>query len=112
MKKISALIAAGMLSVLTLSSCSSYEANQVVYVYNWGEYIDSTVNDKFEEETGIKVVYDEYDNNESMYATLKNGAAKYDVIFPSDYMISRLIEEDMVEPLNFDNIPNFEHIMD
>ena len=77
-----------------------------------GEYIDSTVNDKFEEETGIKVVYDEYDNNESMYATLKNGAAKYDVIFPSDYMISRLIEEDMIEPLNFDNIPNFEHIMD
>ena len=68
MKKISVLIAAVMLSVLTLSSCSSYEANQVVYVYNWGEYIDSTVNDKFEEETGIKVIYDEYDNNESMYA--------------------------------------------
>ena len=63
MKKISVLIAAVMLSVLTLSSCSSYEANQVVYVYNWGEYIDSTVNDKFEEETGIKVIYDEYDNN-------------------------------------------------
>lgn len=112
MKKISVMLAAVMLAVLTLSSCSSYQPNEVVYVYNWGEYIDGTVNEKFEKETGIKVIYDEYDNNESMYATLKNGAAKYDVIFPSDYMISRLIEEDMVEPLNFDNIPNYKYIMD
>ncbi len=112
MKKLSVLVIVVMLVVMPLSSCSSYKANEVVYVYNWGEYIDSSVNDMFEEETGIKVIYDEYDNNESMYATLKNGAAKYDVIFPSDYMISRLIEEDMVEPLNFDNIPNYQYIMD
>ena len=73
---------------------------------------ENTVNDQFEKEYGIKVVYDEYDNNESMYASLKNGAAKYDVIFPSDYMVSRLIREDMIEPLNFDNIPNYQYIMD
>ena len=112
MKKLSMLVAVVMLAVLALSSCSSYEPNEVVYVYNWGEYIDSSVNEKFEKETGIKVIYDEYDNNESMYATLKNGAAKYDVIFPSDYMVARLIEEDMLEPLNFDNIPNYQYIMD
>ncbi len=98
--------------LFSLSSCSSYAPNEILYVYNWGEYIDSTVNDKFEEEYGIKVVYDEYDNNESMYAALKNGAAKYDVVFPSDYMVARLISEDMLEPLNFDNIPNYSQIMD
>ncbi len=112
MKKFGFVIACVMLFTLTLSSCKSYAPNEVVYVYNWGEYIDSSVNDKFEQETGIKVVYSEYDNNESMYATLKNGSAKYDVVFPSDYMVSRLISEDMVEPLNFDNIPNFQYIMD
>jgi len=96
---------------MSVSSCSSYAPDEVLYVYNWGEYIDSSVNEKFEEEFGIKVIYDEYDNNESMYASLKNGAAKYDVVFPSDYMIARLISEDMLEPLNFDNIPNYQHIM-
>jgi len=112
MKKISLVIVFVMLFTLCLSSCKSYKPNEVLYVYNWGEYIDSTVNDQFEKEYGIKVVYDEYDNNESMYASLKNGAAKYDVIFPSDYMVARLIREDMIEPLNFDNIPNYQFIME
>lgn len=112
MKKVSFVTAFVISLVFVLSSCSSYAPNEVLYVYNWGEYIDSSVNDMFEEEYGIKVIYDEYDNNESMYASLKNGAAKYDVIFPSDYMVSRLISEDMLEPLNFDNIPNYQHIMD
>jgi hypothetical protein len=97
---------------LTLCSCSSYAPNEVVYVYNWGEYIDESVNDMFTAETGIEVVYRTYDNNESMYATLKNKGANYDVVIPSDYMISRMIEEDMLEPINFDNIPNFQYIMD
>lgn len=85
-------------------------------VYNWGEYIsDGTddsldVNKAFEELTGIKVNYTTYDTNESMYAKLKSGANSYDIIIPSDYMISRMIQEDMLEPLNFDNIPNFKYI--
>ena len=112
MKKISFLIALVLFLTLTLSSCETYKPNEILYVYNWGEYIDSSVNDQFEKEYGIKVVYDEYDNNESMYASLKNGAARYDVIFPSDYMVSRLIREDMIEPLNFDNIPNYKYIME
>ncbi len=112
MRRITLLVITVMLIIFTFSSCHSYTANEVVYVYNWGEYIDPIVNEMFEEEYGIKVIYDEYDNNESMYAALKTGAAKYDVIFPSDYMVARLIEEDMLEPLNFDNIPNFKHIMD
>ena len=82
----------------------------MVNVYNWGVYIDESVLDEFTAQTGIKVNYDTYESNESMYGVLKNDGASYDVVIPSDYMISRMIEEDMLEPLNFDNIPNFEDI--
>ena len=112
MKKFCLVTAIVVFLSRTLCSCNSYKPNEVVYVYNWGEYIDPTVNEQFEKEYGIKVIYDEYDNNESMYASLKNGAAKYDVVFPSDYMVSRLIREDMLEPLDFDNIPNYQYIME
>ena len=60
----------------------------------------------FEELTGIKVNYQMYDSNETMYSKVAAGGAEYDVVIPSDYMIARMIEEDMLEPLNFDNIPN------
>ncbi|MDL2293489.1 ABC transporter substrate-binding protein [Ruminococcaceae bacterium OttesenSCG-928-D13] len=86
-------------------------------VYNWGEYIsDGTdgesldVNAAFEALTGIKVNYTTFDTNESLYAKLKSGGANYDVIIPSDYMIGKMINEDMLAPLNFANIPNFEFI--
>lgn len=82
----------------------------MVNVYNWGVYIDESVLDEFTAQTGIKVNYDTYESNESMYGVLKNDGASYDVVIPSDYMISRMIEEDMLEPLDFDNIPNFSDI--
>ena len=64
----------------------------------------------FEEETGIKVNYVTFDSNETMYTKLKTGGSSYDVIIPSDYMVGRLIAEDMLEPLNFDNIPNYQYV--
>lgn len=85
-------------------------------VYNWGLYIsdgsDESVDvlEAFEELTGIKVNYTTYDTNESLYAKLKSGGANYDVIVPSDYMIGKMISEGMLEPLNFENIPNFADI--
>lgn len=92
--------------------------NITLRVYNWGEYI--SVNDgsdyffdtnaEFEKLTGIKVDYTLFATNEEMYARMKTGGAGYDIIIPSDYMISRLINEDMLEKLNFDNIPNFKYI--
>ena len=78
-----------------------------VNVYNWGEYIDESVLEDFEEATGIHVNYQMYDSNEAMYGKIAPGGTDYDVVIPSDYMIARMIEEDMLEPLNFDNIPNF-----
>lgn len=100
------------LLLLSLTACvggGSEEAN-VVNVYNWGEYIDMSVLDDFEAATGIKVNYQTFDSNEALYGKLAGGATGYDVIIPSDYMIGQMIEEDMLQPLNFDNIPNFADI--
>ncbi len=124
MKKTLALILSLTIVVGLLSGCvstrpttdstSSDETDGgtggVVNVYNWGEYIDESVLTDFEEATGIKVNYQMYDSNETMYSKVAGGGAEYDVVIPSDYMIARMIEEDMLEPLNFDNIPNFADI--
>ena len=94
----------------------AFAAREEITVYNWGQYISDGTDDSldviaaFEEETGIHVNYITFDSNESMYTKLKTGGASYDVIIPSDYMIGKLIEEDMLEPLDFDNIPNYENI--
>ena len=94
----------------------AFAAREEITVYNWGQYISDGTDDSldviaaFEEETGIHVNYITFDSNESMYTKLKTGGASYDVIIPSDYMIAKLIEEDMLEPLDLANIPNYENI--
>ncbi len=92
--------------------------NISINVYNWGEYISTgadegtlNVNAEFTKLTGIKVNYTNYATNEELYAKLKGGGAYYDVIIPSDYMISKMIKEDMLQKLDMDNIPNFKYIM-
>lgn len=90
----------------------------VLNVYNWGEYISDgsddslDVNKYFEELTGIKVNYTNFDSCEDMYAKLKSGGANYDVVIPSDYMIARMLEEDMLLPLDYSHIPNFAKYID
>ncbi len=85
--------------------------NQVI-VYNWGEYLDPDAIEMFEEETGIDVVYEEYETNEIMYPKIQSGAIAYDVVCPSDYMIERMIENDLLAEINFDNVPNIKNIGD
>ncbi len=85
---------------------------RVVNVCSWGEYIDESLIDQFEEETGITVNYQTVESNEALYALLKAGAGDYDVIVPSDYMISQLIEEGMLEKLDYSKIPNYDLIDD
>ena len=111
-KRIIAAVTLLVLLLCSLSGCKQYEPNEVLYVYNWGEYMDEEINEIFEQETGIKVVYKIYDNNESMYAVVKNAPGTYDIVFPSDYMVGRMIEEDMLEPIDFSNVPNFNYIME
>ena len=94
-----------------------YDDDISINVYNWGEYISDgsdegtlNVNAEFTKLTGIKVNYTNYATNEELYAKLKGGGASYDIIIPSDYMISRMIKEDIIQPLDLNNIPNYKYI--
>lgn len=112
MKKLAKVLS--VLLMLTLVTClfsGCGDDRVTIRVYNWGEYIDEDMIDLFEEETGIRVDYTTFNDNESMYAKVKNaGDASYDVIVPSDYMIKQMIADDMLSPLNFDNIPNLVNV--
>ncbi len=88
-----------------------------INVYNWGEYISDgsegslDVNKEFTKRYGIKVNYTTFESNENMYNKLQSGGANYDVVIPSDYMIAKLIEEDMLVELDYSNIPNYQYIL-
>ena len=112
MKKLVGLLVACLLCCL-FGGCQYTSDTITLNVFNWGEYIDDEVldvNALFTEETGIKINYKTYESNESMYTLLESGAAEYDVVIPSDYMIGKMIKEGMLAKLNFDNIPNFQYI--
>ena len=100
------VLAVGFLTAIILLTGAT-NSHPVVNVCSWGEYIDEELITQFEEETGIAVNYQTAESNEALYSLLKSGAGDYDVIVPSDYMISQLIEEDMLEKLDYSNIPNF-----
>lgn len=111
MKKLLGFVLVCSALSLVLAGCgSSGGENGEVIVYNWGEYIDPETITMFEKETGIKVVYDEFETNEVMYPKVEAGATAYDVICPSDYMIQKMIEHDLLAEINFDNIPNVSNI--
>lgn len=110
-KKIAVLMALVLLlsfMAVGFSGCGS--RGEYINVFNWGEYIDEELLDKFEEETGITVNYVTAATCEEMYAKVKNGGVAFDLVVPSDYMVSRMIEEGMLEPLNYDNIPNAKYV--
>ena len=99
-----------LVSCLTLgvAGCGSTGSNskEEVYVYSWGDYIDPEVLKTFEKETGIHVVLDEFDTNESMYPRVAEGAVHYDIICPSDYMIQKMIGNNLLQPLDFNKLSN------
>lgn len=116
MKKIAIVLLIALLtcalSVAALAESDKPYAGAEIKVYNWYDYIDPDVLTIFEEETGIKVNYVNFSQNEDMYTRLSTGAEVYDVVVPSEYMIERLIKEDLLAELNLDNIPNLENVMD
>ena len=105
------LLLCGVLAAL-LVGCGGGQksAKRELKVYNWGDYIDPEILKSFEKETGIHVVYDTYATNEDMYVKVKAGGSDYDVVIPSDYMISRLIRDGLVEKLDLSKIPNYAKI--
>lgn len=112
MKKVLTAILLMALIPGILAGCGSKSegSNGKVVVYNWGEYMDPDVLTLFEEETGIKVVYDEFETNEIMYPKVEAGAVAYDLVCPSDYMIQKMLENDLLAELDFDNMPNTKNI--
>ncbi len=107
------LFASAVLVLTMAGGCTDQSHNErseddsnVLYVYNWGEYIDPETIDLFEEETGIRVIYDVFETNEIMYPKIAANPSQYDVICPSDYMIAKMANTDLLAPLDFDAMPN------
>ena len=121
MKKVICVVLSVLLAVSCLAGLSGCGSSKktTLYVYNWGQYISEgddgslDVIAAFEEAyPNIRVQYSTYDSNEIMYSKLANGGITVDVIIPSDYMIGRMVQEGMLEELNFGNIPNYQYIDD
>lgn len=125
MKKVFSLVAALIMLFSAFTGTVSAEegidkslAGTTITVFNWGEYISDgsegslNVVAEFEKETGIKVQYVTYSNNEELYSQISNGGTVYDVIVPSDYMFERLLAEGYLQPVNFDNVPYYKNIED
>lgn len=122
-KRFAAVVFAAIIALAPCMCAFAAEQSEIdalrgtkLYVYNWGEYISDgeddslDVNAAFEEKYGIEVIYDTYDTNEVMYSKLKGGGVQYDIVIPSDYMVERMIAEDMLEKIDFSNVPNFKYI--
>ena len=109
-KKITAGALACVLVAVLIFTGSAARSDRVVNVCSWGEYIDEELITEFEEQTGIRVNYQTAESNEALYSLIKMGGADFDVIVPSDYMIGRLIEEDMLAELDYSAIPNYDLI--
>lgn len=125
MKRFFSVVFSLILLGLTVVPCFAGEKKDyshlegtILNVYNWGEYISDgsegslDVNKEFEKRYGITVNYSNYESNENMYNKLQSGGANYDIIIPSDYMIAKLIEEDMLAELDFSNIPNYKYVLE
>lgn len=100
-----------VITIVSIINVTIKDSRPVLRIYNWGEYIDKTVIHQFEQEFGIRVIYETFDSNESMYTKLRSGS-QYDVIIPSDYMVERLINEQLVQPIDWTLIPNKEELIE
>ena len=112
LRRVAAGALACVLLVVLIVTGRTATTERVVNVCSWGEYIDESLIDEFEEKTGITVNYQTAESNEALYSLIEMGGADFDVIVPSDYMIARLIDEDLLAELDYGNIPNFALIGD
>ena len=109
MKKNLFLLTILILALLT-AGCGG-EKKEVVNVFNWGEYIDEGLIKEFEKETGIKVNYETFSTNEDMYVKVKSGGSSYDLLIPSDYMIEKMLKEELLQPLDHSQLSNIDGLM-
>ena len=115
MKRFAAVILTVVMMTTLVVGCGSKDTGSekgTLNVYCFGDYFDPELEERFEEATGYDVVVDLFDTNEEMYPVIKNNTADYDVICASDYMIEKLLGEDLLAEINYDNVPNAENIAD
>jgi len=103
-------LAAGALAAGLALGGGAAQAEGELFIYNWSNYIPPELLQKFEQETGIKVTLDVYDSNETMLAKLQAGAAGYDIVVPSDYMVRVMIDEGLALPIDASQMANFENV--
>lgn len=107
MKKIIMILSALVL-IVTLSACGN--SQETLRVLNWGEYIDDALIEQFETENNVKVIYDTVDSNETMEIRIKSGTTKYDIAFPSDYMIDKLRQQDLLNQIDYSLLPGLDTV--
>lgn len=110
MKNTKIFVLIALVSIMAVLAVGCGDDRPSIDVYNWGDYIDTDVLKEFEDEFDIKVNYTMYETNEDMYIKLKQGGSSYDVVIPSDYMIERMIRENMLLKLDKDNVPNISNV--
>ncbi|WP_264739318.1 ABC transporter substrate-binding protein [Cytobacillus firmus] len=93
-----------------LNSSQGYTSGNTLTIFNWGDYIDADLVEKFEQETGIKVIYETFDSNEAMMTKIEQGGTAYDIAVPSEYAIEKMKEEDLLLPVDHSKIPNLKYI--
>ncbi|NRG46427.1 ABC transporter substrate-binding protein [Bacillus sp. CRN 9] len=105
------VVSFGLLYIVNrLNTAQGYTGDNTLTVYNWGDYIDMDILDQFEEETGIKVIYETFDSNEAMLTKIQQGGTSYDIAVPSEYAIEKMEEEDLLLPIDHEKIPNLQYI--
>ncbi|MGG0667188.1 ABC transporter substrate-binding protein [Lederbergia citrisecunda] len=105
------LLVSGILLFINAELSEGSKAGKgTITVYNWGEYIDPDLIKQFEEETGIKVIYETFDSNEGMMSKIEQGGTSYDISVPSEYMIEMMKEKDLLLPIDYSKVPNIKHI--
>ena len=111
-KKLISFVSVAFIASSLFIGCGNknVDDNKTLNIFNAGDYIDPDLIKTFEKETGIKVNYEVFETNEIMYQKLKSNPSSYDLVFPSDYMIEKLIKENLLDKLDFNNIPNYKNV--
>ncbi|MFC4601395.1 ABC transporter substrate-binding protein [Cohnella hongkongensis] len=93
-----------------LNSSQGYSGANTITIFNWGDYIDPELIAEFEDETGLKIIYQTFDSNEAMMTKIEQGGTAFDIAIPSEYAISKMKEEGLLQPIDHSLVPNLEHI--
>lgn len=99
-----------LFAIARLNASQGFSSGNTLTIYNWGDYIDTGLIDRFEKETGIKVIYETFDSNEAMMTKIQQGGTTYDIAVPSEYMIDKMRQEDLLIPLDHSKLPNLKNI--